>query len=429
MAPSGRAVFTFSVLTFGCRLNQADSLASERCLAAHGGVPASADTAQVVIVNTCSVTAAADQAARNAIRRVARCNPGARLVATGCYATGHPEELAGLPGGVRVLPNSAKDHFAECLADLLPPGAVTTRVASRPAGRGFPAPGHHGRTVHPLRVQTGCDERCSYCSIPSTRGPSRSRPAADVLGEARAVASVGYKECVITGVHLGAYGRDLVPASSLFDLLSMLDRLPSDLSFRLSSLEPMDCTPEVVRLITASGRFAPHFHLPLQHASARILAAMRRPYSPAEYRSLLDLVLTTLPDAAVGADIIVGFPGEREEDHEELASYLESSGLAYVHVFPYSDRPGTEASAMASKVAPADIDARSARLRTVAATLNRRFVQRQVGQVRAALTVGDGTRVVTDNYLKVAIGAGRPRNERVRVRIRSAVPLTGEVVS
>jgi threonylcarbamoyladenosine tRNA methylthiotransferase MtaB len=241
-----------------------------------------------------------------------------------------------------------------------------------------------------------------------------------VVGEARRVATCGFKEIAITGVHLGSYGRDLAPAVSLVDLLRALERLETDVTFRISSLEPMDCVPAIVDLVARSaGRFAPHFHLPLQHASDRLLAAMRRPYGLDDYRRLVDSIADRLPHASIGSDVIVGFPGETEDDFARTLDYLPASPLSHLHAFPYSDRPGTEAAGMAGKVAGPVTRERGARIRAVGAELSRRFRQSQVGTRRPGLTLEDGTLVVTDNYLKLRIAPGHARNARVMVRVEA----------
>jgi threonylcarbamoyladenosine tRNA methylthiotransferase MtaB len=413
-------MFRFSVLTFGCRVNQADSFDCERDLLAGGGVKARPAEADVVVVNTCSVTTAADQAARQSIRRIARANPRARIVVTGCYATQRPDELALLPGVVRLVPNSEKDQLAATVSERSR-GLVPARVVFRPGDR--------GRTAFPLRVQTGCDEVCSYCTIPSSRGRSHSRPTGEVAAEALDLVSAGYRELILTGVHLGAYGRDLQPATSLVRLLEVLARLPGEFTVRVSSLEPMDCTTEIIAMVSGSARFAPHFHFPLQHASDRLLRAMRRPYRLDDYRELVSRARTAMPDAALGCDVIVGFPGETAGDHETLVEYLESSPLTHLHVFPYSDRPGTDASSMSGKIRAGVVSERCFVLREISTRLRASFEAGQVGRVRRAITIENGGRAVTDNYLKVAIPAGRPRNENIRVRILSAAPLRGEVVA
>jgi threonylcarbamoyladenosine tRNA methylthiotransferase MtaB len=278
-------------------------------------------------------------------------------------------------------------------------------------------------------VQTGCEEHCAFCVIPSTRGPSRSRPIADVLADVDRLAGAGYRELWLVGVHLGSYGRDHLPPASLLDLLRALDATRGDVSFRISSLEPMDCSPEIVALVAQSGRVAPHFHLPLQHGSDRVLAAMRRPYSVDFYRGLVEDIRARLPHASIGADVIVGFPGESGADAEVCEGAVAALPVSYLHVFPYSDRPGTAAEAVTPKVAPDETKARAARMRDIGAQLLSRFVSSQVGTIRPGLTLDDGATVLTDNFLKVAIPPGLARNARVRVCIDADVPvLAGHVV-
>jgi threonylcarbamoyladenosine tRNA methylthiotransferase MtaB len=394
----------YSVITFGCRVNQADSLKIESELCARGAEPAAAPhEADVVIVNTCSVTASADQGARQTIRRIARTNPSARIVATGCYASRCPDDLATLPNVLHVVRNVDKERLV-ALLDL----------GDGPCGAPI-APGIAGRTAWTLRVQTGCDETCSYCIIPTTRGRGRSAPIAEILAEVERVTAAGFKEIAITGVHLGSYGRDLTPGSSLFDLLVAVRSLSADVLFRVSSLEPMDCTPAIVELVATSPGLAPHFHLPLQHASQRMLSAMRRPYSAAYYARLVDSIRRRIPHAAIGTDIIVGFPGETDDDFTEMVAYLESSPLTHIHVFPYSDRPGTDAARLPEKVPGPIVRARGERVRGIASDLASRFRASQAGSVRRGLTLEDGTLVVTDNYLKIRVPPGLPRNTWTRV--------------
>ena len=421
---------TYAIVTFGCRVNQAESFGLDGDLRAFGGEAVGASRADLVIVNTCSVTAAAEQGARQAIRRIARDNPSAKIVVTGCYATRQPADLCGLTAITRLVPNCDKFRLVETVRTEL-----TMPLDARPGGgddAGGPAigPGVLGRTVYLLRVQTGCDEACSYCAIPATRGPSRSRPLSAVVSEADRAAKAGFKELMLTGVHLGAYGRDLEPARSLADLLRALGDHGGDASYRLSSIEPMDCTPAIVDLVATSGRFAPHFHLPLQHASDRMLRAMRRPCSLASFRRLADTIRGRLPDAAIGTDLIVGFPGEAESDFAQCLDLMENAPLTSAHVFCYSDRPGTAAAGMTPKVHGETVKERAAALRGRARELARRFQLSQVGRVRRGLTLADGTLVLTDNYLKVRVPPGVARNERVQVRLLGAGdPMTGEVVA
>lgn len=406
----------YSIVTFGCRVNQADSLRLEEDLIAQGGSHAPAERADLVLVNTCSVTATADQGARQTIRRIARQNPSARIVVTGCYATRCGDEVSSLPGVVRVVRNQDKQSL---IADAVGQGFSPGTPGDGPCGRPI-EPGVAGRTAFTLRVQTGCEERCSYCIIPSTRGASRSVPIGAVLAEVRRVAAAGFKEVALTGVHLGSYGRDLGPASSLVDLLRELERVEADVRFRISSLEPMDCTPDLVDLVASSDCFLPHFHLPLQHASDRMLAAMCRPYTLESYRRLVDGIHDRLPHASIGSDMIVGFPGETDDDFAANVGYLPSSPLTHLHVFPYSDRPGTAASRLEGKVHGAIVRERATELRRIGTELTHRVHASQIGTVRPGLTLEDGTLVVTDNYLKVRIPPGLGRNQRVQVRVISA---------
>ncbi len=407
----------YAIVTFGCRANQADSFSLDGDLRLLGGQEAAARDADLVVVNTCSVTAAADQAARQTIRRIARANPAARILATGCYATRRRADLAALPGVVDVIGNEDKPQLASTLHSSLGAGAVPgTDVSGR--ARAVPAgPGALGRTIFPLSVQTGCDERCTYCVVPYTRGPSRSRALPEILDEADRAARAGFKQLLLTGVHLGSWGRDLQPAGSLAVLLGALESSRHELLFRLSSIEPMDCTREVIDVIAGSGRFAPHVHLPVQHGSSRVLRAMSRPYAIDAFQSLVERVRTRLPGAAIGTDLIAGFPGEEDDDFGRCVDLLEHCPLSYVHVFPYSDRPGTAAAAMRPKVPGAIIRARADTLREQGRALMRRFAAAQAGQVRRGLTLEDGTLVLTDNFLKVRIPPGHARNEWVDVRI------------
>ena len=420
-----------------------------------------------MIVNTCSVTATADQGARQTIRRIARDNPAARIVVTGCYATRRPNELAALPNVARVIDNDNKPTLIP-LISADPSGGVRLPAVESPrpgapereARRREPdlttaerfgdgdgscgaaiEPGVAGRTAFTLRVQTGCAEPCAYCIIPTTRGAPRSVPPDRVMREVDRIAGAGYKEIALTGVHLGSYGRDLNPSVSLIDLLRALDawahhpvRLEPDTTeapdvlFRISSLEPMDCSRAIVDLVASSDSFAPHFHLPLQHASDPVLSAMRRPYTAAYYASLVDMIRTRIPHAAIGSDVIVGFPGESDADFDRLVSYLEGSPLTHVHVFPYSDRPGTAASAMGDRVHGGAIRERARRVRAIGRRLMDRFHDAQVGTTQRGLTLEDGTLVATGNYLKVRIPPGWPRNQWVRVLINSADPMTASVI-
>jgi threonylcarbamoyladenosine tRNA methylthiotransferase MtaB len=420
----------YSVITFGCRVNQADSLGFETDLRARGAVADDLERADVVVVNTCSVTASADQSARQAVRRVARTNPEARIVVTGCYATRCPEEFHDAAHVLRVVRNEDKSQLVRQLFDDLGISSAQRYGDGDGSCGAAIEPGVAGRTAFTLRVQTGCAEACTYCIIPTTRGAPTSVPTAEILAQLDRVASAGFKEVALTGVHLGSYGRDLVPPSSLIELLrAVASREDTHVRYRISSLEPMDCTPQLVSLVATNRAFAPHFHLPLQHSSDRLLAAMRRPYSIEYYAELVNRIRRQLPDASIGSDVIVGFPGETETEFDHLCEYLASSPLTHVHVFPYSDRPGTVASLAGAKVAGGTIRARASRVREIGQRLAAGFREAQRGTVHRALTIDDGSVAVTGNNLKVNIPPGRSRNEWVELRITGiGGTLSGEVL-
>ena len=413
----------YAIVTFGCRVNQADSLVIEEHLRRRGATGASPEEADLVIINTCSVTASADQGARQTIRRIARTNPDVKVVVTGCYATRRPDEIRQLPNVVRVVVNDAKDTLVHALEAE---NELTT--ASRFDGDEGPCgmtlePGVAGRTALTLRVQTGCDETCSYCIIPRTRGRGRSRPLSEVTRDVQRAADAGYREIAITGVHLGSYGRDRDDGTTLAQLVHMLSEWPDDVLFRISSLEPMDCTEEIVSAVAGSPRIAGHFHLPLQHGSDSILAAMRRPYTAAFYRDLVEGIRSRLPHASIGTDIIVGFPGETPQHFEAMRDLLEQLPLTYLHVFPYSDRPGTAATRLSGKIEGNDIRSRAREIRVIGEQKTRAFRRSQIGRTMRALTVDDGRSVVTGNYLKARIDEPHLRNTWVEVTIESVEPL------
>ena len=396
----------YAVVTFGCRVNQADSLAVEAGLTGAGDVAVSPDRAEVVLVNTCSVTASADQGARQTIRRIHRENPGARIVVTGCYASRCGDEVADLPGVAEVVPNDDKPRL---LAILRPSRRGHRRRAVRTDAR--------TRIDGPHRVDAARPDRLRR-AVQLLHHPddARDEPQPDAGGRRRRAGCARWTRATRRSrspASISAGGGAISPAGqTLGDLLAGLAAVPGDVRVRVSSLEPMDCTPDVLGwLVDRPDRFAPHLHLPLQHASDRMLQAMRRPYSGAAYARLVDDVRARLPHAAIGSDVIVGFPGETDDDAEALAGYLERSPLTHLHVFPYSDRPGTVAERLPGKVHGAVVKARAQRLRAVSRVLSDRFRASQAGTIRPALTIDDGTMAVTDNYFKVPVpdGAGAQR--------------------
>jgi threonylcarbamoyladenosine tRNA methylthiotransferase MtaB len=434
----------FFVQSFGCRATQADGAALERQLATRGlPVAASAQEADLVVLNTCTVTAAADQDARASIRRIHRENPGARIMVTGCYAQRAPQELAALPGVTWVVGNSHKHRVAEIAAAHGPQnGSLQNFVSleklalSAPAftlvgdifahteliaAPVFAADAIAGKTRPNLKVQDGCDNRCSFCIIPSVRGQSRSMPLERVIEEANALVAAGYREIVLSGINLGRWGRDFQPQQRFEQLLGALLEYSGIQKTRISSVEPMDWSDELIALVAGSPRIARHAHVPLQSGSDRILRRMHRKYRPWHYAEKIRNIHEAMPDAAIGADVMVGFPGETDELFEESRSFIERLPFTYLHVFTYSSRPGTPSAAMPDQVPVHVARERNRVLRELAAEKNLAFRRKFLGQTLDVITLQAGcegwTEALSDNYLKVKIAGHDGPNTMMRIRI------------
>jgi len=442
-------VRTFYIEQFGCRATQADGAAIERQLRERGLRSADESAnADVVVINTCTVTAAADSQARDAIRKLHARNPGARVIVTGCYAQRAPEELAALPGVSWVVGNSHKPEIPRLLdalskspeaapssgafvpAALLDAGTMsferapakilTGDIFEQTALLGAPilgGEGHHTRPV--LKIQDGCNSRCSYCVIPFVRGRSRSLPPDEVLHQIHNLSETGYREIVLSGINLGTYGRDLSPRVAFIDLLRrILDQTPVE-RLRISSIEPLDVTRDLIAWFSSNHRIAQHFHMPLQSGSDRILAAMHRWYRAEHYARRVELIREHLPNAAIGADVIAGFPSETDRDHDSTTLFIERLPFTYLHVFSFSKRPGTRAAALPDEVPAATIKQRARDLRALGEGKAAAFRRAQLGQTLRVLTLQkdhsrrDSTPALSSNYLRVRIpGACAPNSWR-----------------
>jgi threonylcarbamoyladenosine tRNA methylthiotransferase MtaB len=380
--------------------------------------------ADLVVIGTCTVTADADRASRQAVLRAARDFPGARIVAAGCYAERCPEALAKLPGVAAVVGARAHRALPSILAGLCAgPGATPPAAAAPGAGELAPAwddaEGERLRHARPvLKVQDGCDQQCSYCAVPAARGAARSRPVEAAVRRASALRA-RHAEVVLAGVHLGAYGHDLQPARSLAALVREVARGEGG-RLRLSSIEPLEAPVALLGEPALAGLLCPHLHLPLQSGSARVLEAMRRPYRPAEYAAVVHAAAAARPGVCLGADVLVGFPGEAEEDHRATLALVESLPLAYLHVFPFSARPGTPAASLPGAVPREALRARAAELRALSALRWARFLAGQVGRVlevvaeRVGPALASGT---SAEYVPVRWPGPARRGERAAVRI------------
>jgi threonylcarbamoyladenosine tRNA methylthiotransferase MtaB len=460
---------TYHVENFGCRATQADGATIERQFEGRALTRAvAAAEADFVILNTCTVTNAADQDARAAIRRVQRQNPGAKIIVTGCYAQRAPAEIAALPGVTAVVGNSHKhllagivlDNFANAASGFAPDAVrdngflpvsvlLSGRSASdRPnslyvsdifahtellAAPVFESTGEHWqntRTRPNLKVQDGCDNRCSFCVIPSVRGHSRSLPLSKTLDEVNALVAAGYRELVISGINLGRWGRDLEnqQEQNFESLLRAILAQTKLEKLRISSVEPMDWTDELIELVAASPRIAKHAHVPLQSGSDAVLRRMHRKYRPWHYREKIEKIRAAMPDAAIGADVMAGFPGESDAEFEATRRLIEELPFTYLHVFTYSARPGTPATSMGAQVPIPIARERNKILRTLAAEKKSTFMSGFPGKIVNVITLGrsqdlsqDGefTEALTDNYQKFYLRGRHEANRWLAVQVEA----------
>jgi threonylcarbamoyladenosine tRNA methylthiotransferase MtaB len=437
---------TFSIENFGCRATDADAAAIRHELVASGfEIVGEHSRADLVVLNTCTVTAADDSQARETVRKIHRANPAARIIVTGCYAQRAPEELAAIEGVAWVIGNSHITQIPAIIRESIPssnalnsqPGDFVplARLNDEPMSlsRG-PAKILTGdifaqssvqlalntmiagdRTRPILKIQDGCNNRCSYCVIPFVRGRSRSLEPGKVIEEVRKLVERGAKEIVLSGINLGSYGRDLTPRAELSTTVQrILDETGLD-RLRFSSIEPQDVTGDFIALLASSERIAPHFHIPLQSGSDRILHAMHRWYRAEHYAERVGIIRRNLPGASIGADVIVGFPGETESDFRATVDFVERTPLTYLHVFSFSERPGTEAANLAEHVQDSVIRERARTLRALSVRKLAAFRASQAERTLRALTLargGDGwTEALTGNYLKVWVAGQHPANQ------------------
>ncbi len=411
----------FFVQNFGCRATQADGAALEAQLAERGLTASGArEQADVVVLNTCTVTAEADSDARSAIRRVHRENPAARILVTGCYAQRAPDELAAMPGVAWVVGNSHKTQIADVVASELPyHGQILTGdifetrdILTAPI---LDATGD--RTRPNLKIQDGCHNRCSFCVIPFVRGKSRYVSADRVVEQVRAIADK-YREVVLSGINLGRWGRESGGNMRLADLLRRLVAETDIERIRLSSVEPMDFSDDLLGLMAETPRIAKHVHAPLQSGSDTILRKMHRKYRPRHYADRVMNARRLMPDAAIGADVMVGFPGETDEIFEESRQFIASMPFTYLHVFTYSERPGTPAATMPEVVPMRIRKDRNRVLRELASEKNAAFRHTLLGREFTAVTLDPPGLALTDNYIQATLDLPYTPNRLIRLRPR-----------
>lgn len=460
-------VARFYVENFGCRASQADGDAIAAAFNASGATQAARlQDVDICVVNTCTVTAEADRNARAYIRRIRRENPAARIVVTGCYAQRAPEEVAALPGVFAVVGNSHKGQTAAVALTGMVPCSGAGRAAIGGDAEGFVPVESLGatrslnadlplvladdifahtqfefpslpiytenRTRPSLKVQDGCGNRCTFCVIPSTRGNSRSLPAEQVLDSVREFAAAGGKEMVISGINLGRWGRDLTPPCRLEGLIAEIFESTALPRLRISSVEPMDWTDGLIALFRRwdhgqHPRLARHAHVPLQSGSDAVLRRMHRRYRPWHYAERLAAIRTAAPDAAIGADVMVGFPGESDGEFQESYDFIAAQPLTYLHLFPFSARPGTRAWELhrANPVPDVAVKERMAALRRLIDAKSKVFRAGFVGRRLSAVTLiakesiaaSGRTAALTDNFLAVDIEGNHASNTLLGVEI------------
>ena len=417
----------FRILTFGCKVNQYESAYLEESLLGAGWRRADrGGTADAVVVNTCMVTGRASYQSRQAIRKQIRENPEAVIVATGCYAQVSPQELAAIEGVDIVAGNSFKGRLPGLVLEARP--AKAAAVLHEPLGRdtpfdALPVRGRPGRTRALLKIQDGCSAFCSYCIVPHARGRPRSLPVEAVVEALKGFSRAGFLEAVLTGIHLGRYGVDLGPGSDLKALLRRILREGIPLRIRLSSLEPDEVDRELVEVAASDPRVCNHFHLAMQSGDDRVLERMKRSYTAAAFADVVRTVRRRIPGAAVGADVLVGFPGESREAFERTRELIGALPLTYLHVFRYSPRPGTPAARFQDPVPQAEAKERAAVLRALGREKRRAFFRSCLGEVHPVLVeavVPGGSGVasgLSDNYIPFSFEAcGKGVGDVVRVR-------------
>ncbi len=426
----GRTRPTASVITLGCKVNQYESAFLGRRLEAAGyELVAKGEPADLTVINSCTVTHRADEEVRNLARRAWRANPGGWTVITGCYVHYQAEKLAALPGVALILGNSEKSRLLELLGET-PPEHRPRIIVSPPGRDPLPDLGapDFDRTRAFFRIQDGCSAACAYCAIPRARGPSRSLPEEQVLAGLEEYSRHGYAEVVLTGIHIGAWGLDLQPPGDFTALVVRLAAQPGP-RLRISSIEPNEVTPRLAGLVRDGGRVCPHLHLALQSGSENVLRIMGRPYSAAFFRELVAELVRDHPEICLGADVLVGHPGETEEDFARTRDLLAELPLAYFHCFSYSRRPRTRAAVMPGQVPPDEIKRRVGLLREIGQDKRRAFLTTSLGSTRPALIENSRdhktglVRGLTDNYIQVLIPDPAPEpNTIVPVLLQELTP-------
>ncbi|MDX1707657.1 MAG: tRNA (N(6)-L-threonylcarbamoyladenosine(37)-C(2))-methylthiotransferase MtaB [Desulfobacterales bacterium] len=407
----------FKISTLGCKVNQSESDVIAAELKGIHWLPANGcESPEMVVINTCTVTQKAAMQSRQAVRQAIRSNPNAQIVVTGCYAQTEPKALENINGVDLIVGNTDKHRIVELIragqahAADGPIIICNDNSQIQPLKPSVDAIGG-SRTRPVLKIQDGCNSACTYCIVPRARGPSRSLPPESVLAKIQSLSQAGYFEIVLSGVHLGHYGRDLTPETRLSDLLARIERSTTMPRVRLSSIEPLETTDELIEQVAESSRICRHFHIPLQSGDDHILKKMKRPYGSDDFSRIVHKISQRFPEAAIGVDILVGFPGETEAAFSNTYEFVQALPVSYLHVFPFSVRPGTPAANYTGKVAPEIIKQRCAHMRCLGDAKRRDFNQRFIGLHKRVLfesarhSATGHLKGLTSNYLTVLVDA------------------------
>ncbi|MBW2193206.1 MAG: tRNA (N(6)-L-threonylcarbamoyladenosine(37)-C(2))-methylthiotransferase MtaB [Deltaproteobacteria bacterium] len=429
----------FSITTLGCKVNQYESDAMARCLELSEWIPESnVGEAELCIINTCTVTRKAAMQSRQAVRQAIRSNPGARIIVTGCYAQTEPEEVKKIAGVHYIIGHADKHKIPEIITSdsqknplhSLPcPEIIRQDIGKERLFGQIPVTAFGNRTRPVLKIQDGCDAFCTYCIVPYARGRSRSMPRENVLENIRQLNKAGFREVVLSGIHLGCYGLDLSPKTSLVELMKQVRTSDAVERVRLSSIEPHELTEAYINLVGESDIFCNHFHIPLQSGDDRILKRMNRPYTTRLFREQVHRIRKQIPDAAIGADVMVGFPGETEDAFNNTRALIDELPVSYLHVFPFSARDGTPAGKYPDPVAPDVIKTRALKMRQLGNAKISLFYTRFVKEKIEVLVEGkpndpEGSlKGISSNYIPVLFkGDGHLKNTFVNVRIEAVNP-------
>jgi threonylcarbamoyladenosine tRNA methylthiotransferase MtaB len=427
----------FAIATLGCKVNQYDSAMIEARLGARGMERCGFDeVADVYVVNTCTVTDRADAESLKLARRALRLNPRARVVMTGCLAQANPAVLAAAPEIHAVVGLGRPGDLERAAFGDTPDRVMVTNLRKARAPIEVGAVALEGRTRAFLKVQEGCDQFCSFCIVPTSRGTSRSVEPRRILAALDQLAEAGFREVILTGVHLGGYGRDLDPQISLEALLEMVEERSPISRIRISSLDPEELSDRILELMAASDKFCPHLHLPLQSGTDATLARMRRRYDIGHFRGRVERILRLMPSAAIGTDLIAGFPGESGSDFDGYFKFIQELPLAYFHVFPYSVRAGTTAAKLPGRVAAHEIKRRAGLLRMLGEEKRRQFIESFLGSKLKVLfeeRAADGRlQGYSRNYVRVMVEGHESLGNReieVAASHREGVTLVGRIAA